>query len=368
MHFKVGHIGARQRLMLTFSGGLAPTGGLGALGPGAWGGLKERRPPACCINARKANEPDDKGRLPLKSNMPSWARGDPLPEGRGAPAPAAPSPRRKRDRLLDWLRGRRFVEVGAQKQDAKAADAAGSLPLSVLAASAADTPLSLLLFDAIAALPSEQTFDGRIALRVGSDREWRVFVCKDGVITTDCLDPAVDILGAGCDAAVEWRDEQVFEAIMDERLSTAAAVALAKLRIRGSITTAAASEVLFEQAEVLLRNRFEGAVAMGGDALAAAEEARQAEVKREEVERLRRVSARSVAERFVFRHAGTDQQLGAVLLVVGGALYTLYCAAALQYPDPAQAETSTSDQLYLASSVLWLAGSFALVHGFVFPP
>ena len=55
-------------------------------------------------------------------------------------------------------------------------------------------------------------------------------------------------------------------------LDAAAAVALAKLSIRGSITTAAASETLFEEAEALLRDRFKGAVAVGGDTAAAAAE------------------------------------------------------------------------------------------------
>ena len=104
-------------------------------------------------------------------------------------------------------------------------------------------PLSTLVFDAIAALPKgQQTLSGSLALRVGSKSQWRVFACEDGVITTTCLDKDVEVIGAGCDAAVEWRDEQVFEAIMDERLGTAAAVALAKLRIRGSVSIAASSD------------------------------------------------------------------------------------------------------------------------------
>ena len=342
--------------------------GLARLGAGTLGGLNQRRP-ACC----SANEPDRGRSSPprKRDRLLRWVRGDPLPpEGRGAPAPAAASPQRvrKRDRLFNWLRG----EAGAQVQEG--ADAAGTLPLSVLAASAAAhyedmPPLSTLVFDAIAALPKgQQTLSGSLALRVGSKSQWRVFACEDGVITTTCLDKDVEVIGAGCDAAVEWRDEQVFEAIMDERLGTAAAVALAKLRIRGSVSIAASSEDLFEKADTVLRARLEGAVDVGGDASVAAasvEEARRAALEREGEERLLRVSTRSVIERFVLRHAGTDQQLAAVLLVVGGALYAFYCAAALQDTDQAQAAAIASGQLYLISSALWLAGSFALVYGCV---
>ena len=361
-------------LMLPVSGGLmvpsrpcSKATGLARLGAGTLGRLNQRRP-ACCM----ANEPDRGRSSPprKRDRLLRWVRGDPLPpEGRGAPVPAAASPQRvrKRDRLLNWLRG----EVGAQEQED--ADAAGTLPLSVLAASAAAhyedmPPLSTLVFDAIAALPKGQKLSGSLALRVGSKSQWRVFACEDGVMTTTCLDKDVEVIGAGCDAAVEWRDEQVFEAIMDERLSTAAAVALAKLRVRGSVSIAASSEDLFEKAETVLRARLEGAVDVGGDASVAAasvEEARRAAFEREGEERLLRVSTRSVIERFVLRHAGTDQQLAAVLLVVGGALYAFYCAAALQYADQAQAATIASGQLYLISSTLWLAGSFALVYGCV---
>ena len=62
--------------------------------------------------------------------------------------------------------------------------------------------------------------------------------------------------------------EQVFEALMDEKYSSAAAVATRRLRISGSLSVASASEPLFDAVEAKLRAT--RAVAVGGAEAAAA--------------------------------------------------------------------------------------------------
>ena len=214
----------------------------------------------------------------------------------------------------------------------------------------------------------------RVAFRVGDTSGWRVFACKGGQLTSS-EQPGAPVVGPGdCNAAVEYASERVFEALMLETLSPAAALALGRLRVRGSLGAATASEELFERADALLRDRFRGFAAEIGseasEAASAAQESRRRVRAAQEEQRRERVSARSDVARFFYRHAGTDQQVAALLLVLGSALYTCYCAACVQCsaaPLPAAAcvgaptQIVGACQLYLVSSVLWLAGSFVLV-------
>ncbi len=93
---------------------------------------------------------------------------------------------------------------------------------------------------------------------------------------------------------------------MDEKYSSAAAVATRRLRISGSLSVASASEPLFAAVEVKLRNT--RAVAVGG---AEATATRRAAAEATLDARLRDAAARPRFERWRVRHVGTDQQVAA---------------------------------------------------------
>ena len=195
--------------------------------------------------------------------------------------------------------------------------------------------------------------DRRLAFRVGTDAPWTLVTvdssCSVAVEIESCLErPAVD-------ACVTYANEQVFEALMDEKYSSAAAVATRRLRISGSLSVASASEPLFDAVEAKLRAT--RGVAVGGAEAAAA---RRAAAEATLDARLRDAAVRPRIERWRARHLGTDQQIASALLVLGGALYVGYCVAALEASDAVDVLPNT---LYLASAVLWLLGSGALIQG-----
>jgi hypothetical protein len=243
-------------------------------------------------------------------------------------------------------------------------------------AAAGDAVLSTLVFDAIASLHRQQNsekngteplvFAGKIAMRVGNTGDWHVF----GGVSVQRLAPSADPISAGCDASVEYSSERIFEALMDETMSSTAAFALGRLRVRGSLSIATASEEMFVRADALLRARFLGPSAESYESMRqAAEKARREAAAREEEERQARIGARAPLQRVMYRHAGTDQQVAAILLVIGSVLYAGYCDASLlcsthpgAWCESAPAQAAEACILYLTSSLLWLAGSFALVH------
>ena len=150
---------------------------------------------------------------------------------------------------------------------------------------------------------SPQTLaDRRLAFRVGKDAPWTIVAvdssCSVAVEIESCLErPAVD-------ACVTYANEQVFEALMDEKYSSAVAVATRRLRISGSMSIAQESEPLFDAVEAKLRAT--RAVAVGGAEAAAA---RRAAAEATLDARLRDAAARPWFERWRARHVGTDQQV-----------------------------------------------------------
>ena len=248
----------------------------------------------------------------------------------------------KRQRVASWFRRRRRRQNTASSE---------TVPLSQLER---DSSLSVTCWEAMIGLEAPQTLaDRRLAFRVGKDAPWTLVTvdssCSVAVEIESCLErPAVD-------AAVTYANEQVFEALMDEKYSSAAAVATRRLRISGSLSVASASEPLFDAVEVKLRNT--RAVAVGGAEAAAA---RRAAAEATLDARLRDAAARPRFERWRARHVSTDQQIASALLVLGGALYVGYCVAALEASDAVDVLPNT---LYLASAVLWLLGSGALIQG-----
>ena len=60
----------------------------------------------------------------------------------------------------------------------------------------------------------------------------------------------------GCDARLSYRDERTFAAMMDDSLSSTAAVATGRLRVSGSLRLASASEGVYVAAEAWLRDRY----------------------------------------------------------------------------------------------------------------
>lgn len=251
----------------------------------------------------------------------------------------------KRQRVADWFRRRR-------RQDAESEPAPGVLaPLSQLER---DTSLSVTCWKAMVGLKAPETLaDRRLAFRVGKKGAWTL------VTVDDSLRVAVEIEDSQerpvVDAAITYASEDVFEALMDESYSSAAAVATGRLRISGSVRIASKSEPLFDAVDAKLRAT--RAVAVGG-AEAAAARRKTAEVAFDA--RLREAAARPRIERWRARHFGTDQQIASSQLVLGGALYVLYCVLAL---DASNAVDVLPNTLYLASALLWLLGSGALVQG-----
>ena len=248
----------------------------------------------------------------------------------------------KRQRVASWFRRRRRRQNTASSE---------TVPLSQLER---DSSLSVTCWEAMIGLEAPQTLaDRRLAFRVGKDAPWTVVSvdssCSVAVEIESCLErPAVD-------ACVTYANEQVFEALMDEKYSSAAAVATRRLRISGSLSVASASEPLFDAVEAKLRAT--RGVAIGG---AEASAARRAAAEAKLDARLSDAAVRPRIERWRARHLGTDQQIASALLVLGGALYVGYCLAALEASDAVDVLPNT---LYLASAVLWLLGSGALIQG-----
>ena len=133
------------------------------------------------------------------------------------------------------------------------------------------------------------------------------------------------------------------------------AVALGRLRVSGSLAKAEGSTALYESAEKVLRAEL-GSVVVDPAERARAERLRQRAAEQARAERLRRAEVRSPPMRWALRHLGTDAQLGAWGCVLGSALYAWYCEVVVA------SSPSLADRLYLASSLLWLAGSASLVH------
>ena len=201
--------------------------------------------------------------------------------------------------------------------------------------------------------------DATIGTRIGAAGQWSLFtVGRDGALVRCSTSPSD---APECDARIAYRDEETFVALMDETLGAATAVATGRMRISGSLKLASASEALYEAAEALLREQYGGlqvSAASADDMLAmrrAEEEARAARLER----RLAAAAERPSWRRWQARHLGTDQQAGAALLVIGSVAYSCYCALALACSD---AVDLLANELYLASSLLWLVGSFALIH------
>ena len=196
----------------------------------------------------------------------------------------------KRQRVASWFRRRRRQNTASSETP----------PLSQLER---DASLSVTCWEAMAGLEAPQTLaDRRLAFRVGKDAPWTIVAvdssCSVAVEIESCLErPAVD-------ACVTYANEQVFEALMDEKYSSAAAVATRRLRISGSMSFAQESEPLFDAVEAKLRAT--RAVAVGGAEAAAA---RRAAAEATLDARLRDAAARPWFERWRARHVGTDQQV-----------------------------------------------------------
>ena len=198
----------------------------------------------------------------------------------------------KRQRVASWFRRRRRRQNTASSE---------TVAVSQLER---DSSLSVTCWEAMIGLEAPQTLaDRRLAFRVGKDAWTIVSVdpsCSVAVEIESCLErPEVD-------AAVTYANEQVFEALMDEKYSSAAAVATRRLRISGSLSVASASEPLFDAVEAKLRAT--RAVAVGGAEAAAA---RRAAAEATLDARLRDAAARPRFERWRARHVGTDQQVAA---------------------------------------------------------
>ena len=199
----------------------------------------------------------------------------------------------KRQRVASWFRRRRRRQNTASSE---------TVAVSQLER---DSSLSVTCWEAMIGLEAPQTLaDRRLAFRVGKDAPWTLVTvdssCSVAVEIESRLErPAVD-------ACVTYANEQVFEALMDEKYSSAAAVATRRLRISGSLSVASASEPLFDAVEAKLRAT--RAVAVGGAEAAAA---RRAAAEATLDARLRDAAARPRFERWRARHVGTDQQVAA---------------------------------------------------------
>ena len=253
------------------------------------------------------------------------------------------------------------------------AERAGLTPLSALVIAAArdpkrpgegillaPPPLSAAVFRAMSKLArrgeltAPSSLEGSVGFRVGSGGEWVVATCRAGLVASVLTGDDAIV----CVARIVYADESTFVALMEDRLSPVAAVAMGRLRVDGSMSLAAASEPLFEQAEAELR----ATLRADKSTAAAAEAAERERVEREAAQMASRVEAalrRPAPARWLLRHTGTDQQLGALLLVLASATYVGYCALVLRasWPDDAVCNVA-----YVVSASLWLLGSWALVH------
>ena len=228
--------------------------------------------------------------------------------------------------------------------------ASAAAPVSTLART---TSLSDAFWEALDGTRVDEAsaaLNKRVAFRVRPAERW-VVVAVDGAGVARV---SVDDAGAA-DARVTYKNEDVFEALMDERYGSAAAVALGRLRVSGDLGAASATEPLFDEAERKLRAT-RAADADAAARLAARRDAAAAALEK----RLDAAGKRPRLGRLATRFAGTDQQLGAALLALGSVAYVAYCAAVCAASDPADA---LANDCYLASAVLWLLGAAALIQG-----
>ena len=148
------------------------------------------------------------------------------------------------------------------------APSAELLPIStVLTMAGVTRPLSDCFNDAIAALAAEHSAaatpdsaptNARTGVRVGASGEWFVLATgTDGAVVS--YTPFGAATPTECDARLSYRDERTFAAMMDDSLSSTAAVATGRLRVSGSLRLASASEEVYVAAEAWLRQRYGGA-------------------------------------------------------------------------------------------------------------
>ena len=108
------------------------------------------------------------------------------------------------------------------------------------------------------ATPDSAPTNARTGVRVGASGEWFVLATgTDGAVVS--YTPFGAATPTECDARLSYRDERTFAAMMDDSLSSTAAVATGRLRVSGSLKLASASEEVYIAAEAWLRQRYGGA-------------------------------------------------------------------------------------------------------------
>ena len=227
---------------------------------------------------------------------------------------------------------------------------ASAAPVSTLARTTSLSDAFWEALDGTRVDESSAARNKRVAFRVRPAERWVVVAVDGAGVARVSFDDA-----GAADARVTYKNEDVFEALMDERYGSAAAVALGRLRVSGDLGAASATEPLFDEAERKLR------ATRAADADAAARLAARRDAAAAALEqRLDAAGKRPRLGRLATRFAGTDQQLGAALLALGSVAYVAYCAAVCAASDPADA---LANDCYLASAVLWLLGAAALIQG-----
>ena len=228
--------------------------------------------------------------------------------------------------------------------------ASAAAPVSTLARTTSLSDAFWEALDGTRVDESSAARNKRVAFRVRPAERWVVVAVDGAGVARVSFDDA-----GAVDARVTYKNEDVFEALMDERYGSAAAVALGRLRVSGDLGAASATEPLFDEAERKLR------ATRAADADAAARLAARRDAAAAALEqRLDAAGKRPRLGRLATRFAGTDQQLGAALLALGSVAYVAYCAAVCAASDPADA---LANDCYLASAVLWLLGAAALIQG-----
>ena len=228
--------------------------------------------------------------------------------------------------------------------------ASAAAPVSTLARTTSLSDAFWEALDGTRVDESSAARNKRVAFRVRPAERWVVVAVDGAGVARVSFDDA-----GAADARVTYKNEDVFEALMDERYGSAAAVALGRLRVSGDLGAASATEPLFDEAERKLR------ATRAADADAAARLAARRDAAAAALEqRLDAARKRPRLGRLATRLAGTDQQLGAALLALGSVAYVAYCAAVCAASDPADA---LANDCYLASAVLWLLGAAALIQG-----
>ena len=228
--------------------------------------------------------------------------------------------------------------------------ASAAAPVSTLARTTSLSDAFWEALDGTRVDESSAARNKRVAFRVRPAERWVVVAVDAAGVARVSVDDA-----GAADARVTYKNEDVFEALMDERYGSAAAVALGRLRVSGDLGAASATEPLFDEAERKLR------ATRAADADAAARLAARRDAAAAALEqRLDAARKRPRLGRLATRFAGTDQQLGAALLALGSVAYVAYCAAVCAASDPADA---LANDCYLASAVLWLLGAAALIQG-----